>query len=396
MSSLSCPPSPTGHAPPDLAYPHVGDGLYLSTYLCIDPIARSNALALRPGQNISVWRRCGSRTALLKFWKLDEQLPISGRVGFSTVSEARSAIGKLLAKSGIDFDSLIGIIGTPALATFKEPARTAVPSNISSHSIAHFYSTLLHKSDAIDNGETVALILDGLPDPVEERPRGETVMSIAGIVRYGQIGFEPVAVPSGLLSCLALKSGLSVTELIELADTCSCALPVPSSPPPVLRSLRDFGAAETWLAELLQHAAAALRTGHCQPLSDPRFSARQMRLAIAVKVLRTAIFDAAVAELRKLLVRHDLTPKDCNLCIGGDLAHSVSAVALQERLGFARMWTPPCVRDDSLSIGIALKFFHETARQIQIVPQPAGCRRALRPPACRPGSANAQSGRSGQ
>ena len=146
------------------------DGFYLAAYIHIDPIAHLYNFHIRHDQNISLWKKEGTKVELVHLWELERLTGLKRHSqSFYSLQQAREFIGILLKSYDLTFDDLQEIIGTPQLDTIKNYDSTKDNDELAYHSICHLYSSLLVNTDIFNNEDIIALALDGGPDSVVDK-----------------------------------------------------------------------------------------------------------------------------------------------------------------------------------------------------------------------------------
>ena len=143
------------------------DGFYLSTYLHIDEISHIMKFHIRHDENITLWEKDGNHIRLVHVWELER---VSGlkkcNRSFYDLEQTKNYINNLLTEYELTLDDMKEVIGTPQLDTCNNYHSLKEYPDISYHSIAHLFSSMLMDTDIFRKENILALAVDGGPDTV--------------------------------------------------------------------------------------------------------------------------------------------------------------------------------------------------------------------------------------
>lgn len=335
------------------------DGLYLATYLHIDPLSRAIGWWQRHDQNLSLWRLRGENLKLLRYWEMER---LTGQkqhfTSFSTVDEAREFVRSLLHVEGIAVGDIAGIFGTPGLDTFTEYHSLQQFPLIPYHTVCHLFSAIGITGRGMLEEDMLVLGLDGGPDRVVDGQIAYEAEYAAAVVKSGRIQTVPLSVSPGRLWYLARKRfGMQEGSLMALQTASLASFNAPTISGVDLRS---FSAILAWLEAQWQAIEVVERDASGIHLVefDRRFTIEEHRISMAIKLLHELSVAILTLEIDGLLDRFRLSPERMTLAIAGGYGLNCPANRhLLQQYCFKRFLAPPCVNDAGISLGAALYCF---------------------------------------
>lgn len=335
------------------------NGLYVSAYLHIDGLSRAIEWWQRHDQNLSLWELRDGSIKLLRYWELER---ITGQkqhsVPFQDISQGREFLRKILKDEGVELEDVVAIFGTPGLDTVQNYSSLAEFPNTPYHTVCHLFSAIgMNGCEALDD-DVLALALDGGPDRLIDSDISFENEYAAAIIKNGAIQLVPLLISPGRLWYLArerfsMKEG-SLMALQTASEARFEASPISSV------DLDSFPAILKWLEaqwdaiEVVEYDTSGISVRDI----DLRFTERENRISMAVKVLHDLSIAIVVRSVDALIAMSNLIPERTTLAIAGGFGLNCPTNRyLLERYRFKKFLAPPCVNDAGISLGAALYFF---------------------------------------
>jgi hypothetical protein len=332
------------------------DGYYLSTYLNPAGMHRIVHVRLRHDNNISLWRKEGTRVELVKHWELER---VTGqkmhRTPFLSLDDEVAFINGLLAPHGLCLDDMVEVWGTPELATSDNYHLVRELPKLAFHSVAHLYSAIMLDSDVFFDGTIIGLAVDRGPDKVLDRELKDRWFA-GCVVRKGKADFFHVESP-GPLYCEArdrfhMREGSLMALATATKASGRCDLQG------LLAGHRFDG------RDAVEQSQRVFDELHRQVREtfavDPDFTEEESLISATMKEVQA--FSVAVMErnIDRILSRHAIDPATAHLALAGGYALNCPTNShLLTRYGFRGLLAPPSVGDDGQSVGIGLAAFHK-------------------------------------
>lgn len=340
------------------------DGYYLSTYLHIDPLANTLKFRIRHDQNMSLWKKEGEQIKLIHYWELErtERLKQYSR-SFFTEQDAVCLINNLLHPYGLKINDMVEVWGTPQLQTCEDYHSVLEFPEVSYHSIAHLFSSILSDTDIFEHENIVALSLDGGPDTViDEKTYQRNFYSGAVFKKGCMVDIFPVVSPGFLWSYLRRRYHLREGSLMALGSASKSALLNYNASYPRLSNSTALYKAESFIKELGDYteALSSADIGRKINCFDTRFSEEENKISAVVKIVQSKSMEMIERELGRILEQYSLNPEDTYLAMsGGYVLNCPTNSYLMRRFRFKGFLAPPCVNDSGISLGMALYAFYK-------------------------------------
>ncbi|MGA5691431.1 carbamoyltransferase C-terminal domain-containing protein [Cytobacillus pseudoceanisediminis] len=352
------------------------NGYYLSTYLHIDPLyhyiqsidgEEKSLVCKRHDQNIALFYKDNNSINLVKYWELER---ISGikehKKAFKSVDHAISVIEKLLFEIGLCLEDINEIWGTPLLQTEDSFHSYDEYPDISYHSIAHLFSTILMDTSKFRNENIIGLAVDGSPDNLLERD-GEYYYA-GCVVKQGKVDVFPVISPGNLWTISKFRYGLREGSLMALASASKSEVKIDLNHQvlPLYGKMNDQ-ITEEYLnvldTKINNHEAlVSIQQGEntSSIVYDYRFSEEENLTSMKMKVIQDMSIQIMEQNINSIIKDYDIDPTQTYLALSGGYALNCPTNSyLVEKYNFKGFIAPPAVSDCGLSLGMGLYAFYK-------------------------------------
>ena len=336
------------------------NGYYLSTYLHIDSLANFCGAPLRHDQNMSLWRLLDDKLDLVHYWEL-ERITGMKRHSRSLFSreEAVTLVASLLEEHGLQLEDMVAIWGTPHLATANCSVNEEA-AQLSYHSIAHLFSTLLTDTDVFFGEDILGLAVDAGPDSVVDQ-NAFKAWYCGCYSHQGNIRVFPVESPGCLWMWAKHRFGMEEGSLMALASASMSTSYLPTEDAHCI----------DWESPSLADAVLTTLTSRIESLSrsdigvlfngyDPRFTERENIISMVMKHVQMMSINIMERDIDAILKKFDADPRSTHLALSGGYAlNCPTNTHLMSKYGFRSLMSPPVVNDSGQSLGIALYEFYK-------------------------------------
>ncbi len=339
------------------------DGFYLSTYLHIDKISHIMKFHIRHDENITLWEKKGSYIRIIHVWELER---VSGlkkcNRSFYDVVQARNYINKLLSEYQLTLDDMKEVIGTPQLDTCNNYHSLKEYPDISYHSIAHLFSSILMDTDVFRHENIIALAVDGGPDVVVDEEVAGKFFYCSAISKQGDIQIRDACSPGFLWTYLRKKSGMQEGSLMALATACRCELIDEGQEMIKISRAEHLKDAYRYVESLFKRVKniSELDEGKIFRSYDNRFTLQENKISMIAKKVQEMSLRIMSYNIDQLLQSSALGSRDCYIAISGGYGLNCPTNSyLMEKYHFKGFLAPPCVSDTGISVGIGLYYFYK-------------------------------------
>ncbi len=337
------------------------DGLYLSVYIHIDPIAHLYDFHIRHDQNISLWKKEENKVQLIHLWELERITGLKRHHrSFYSTEQAREFIEGLLKEYNISLKDLAGIIGTPQLDTISGYDSAYDNSEIAYHSICHLYSSLMMNTKIFHNDNIIALALDGGPDTVIDKETYKKQFYAGALSIKGKVEMFPVCSPGFIWTYLRKKYNMREGSLMALATASKSELYSDEDEIVKLYNTADIKKAYKYIDSLALRAAKISKEdeGILFNEFDPNFSDEENRISMAAKIVQKMSIRILEYNIDQIIDKYNIDPKEFYVAISGGFGLNCPTNSyLMKKYHFKGFIAPPCVNDAGLSLGMALYYF---------------------------------------
>lgn len=340
----------------------MNDGLYLSTYLHIDPFANVIENYFRHDHNFSLWRVRDNSAELMCYYELERYTRIKQhKYAFDTVDNAKILINNLIKEYDISIDDISGIWGTPLLSDIdiEHIHNTNKFCAYPLHSMAHLFSGI--KSTNSDS--VLCLAIDQGPDNILKSSYDYDSHYIATVFRNGRVEY-PVSIQSPAPIWFELSEVFRLREgtLMALGSASTCEYIDTEAIIKSLSKIELYNANKLHdLKILINNLNRIVTTAQEQMFIniDPNFTIVENRISAIVKIIQKYSIGLMCENVKKLINHYNINPKDFTLSItGGYALNCPTNTFLTSFFGFKGFSSPPCVSDTGISLGYAEYLFH--------------------------------------
>lgn len=338
------------------------NGLYISAYLHIDPLANVLDNYFRHDHNFSLWRVEDDQAILIGYYELERYTRIKQhRYAFDTLQNANAFINDLIKEHSVSISEIKGIWGTPNLsnidieAIHEKSEFKAFPL----HSIAHLFSGI----KSTDSKSILCLAIDQGPDNVLRSSYEYDSHYIASVFRNGRVE-QPVRIQSPAPIWFELSEVLKLREgtLMALGSASMCNYNDSKSLLYELSHIELYNANKLQLLKrFIQHLFEIISFADDQMFNnmDARFSKKENRISAIVKVIQKHSIMVMRNNIEYLINHYNIHPEHYTLSITGGFAlNCPTNTYLVEYFGFKGFSAPPCVSDTGISLGYAEYLFY--------------------------------------
>lgn len=341
------------------------NGLYISTYLHIDPLAHAMGCSRRHDQCISLWELEKDQVRLIRHWELERY---SGQknhyLPIQNVQRARELIDYLLDEEGLDLADVVAVFGTPGLDTIADYDSSDEYSKISYHSICHIFSSLLCAGDLLLEEKILAFAVDCAPDNVVQKDAFARNYFCACISDRGKLDIFPTQSPAPLWTEASERYGMLEGSLMALASATSINFKY--TPPEIPRLMggritNNRKAAEAFMNTVEAELDDLMACN--QDVFDQRFSYSENRTSMIMKAVQRKSLDIMNTNIVEAAKRSGLNLADFYLATSGGYAlncptntHLITKYSMK---GFIAC---PAANDGGQSLGIGSYYFQRKSR----------------------------------
>jgi hypothetical protein len=346
------------------------NGYYLSVYSYISTVATVINIGLRDNQNMSLWKKEGSKIELVHYWEFERS---SGKkqhkFSFYDVNHAKKVINDLLGELNLSLDDMATVFGTPGLDTCQDYSSMDDYPDYTYHSITHLFSGLMMNTKVFYNENMIAIAADGGPDNVVDT-EGRTKYFYSGIVsRKGKIEIFPMDSPGPLWVFMKYKYSMQEGSLMALGSASKSRynLSVEDCYREMqdLKKMGDINLSYQWFERIAEKIEAVTEkdAGVLFNYFDDNFSIEENKISMIVKIIQEYSIMLMEKNVELLLRKGGLDAAETYLTVAGGYALNCPTNAyLMEKYHFKGFVAPPCVSDTGMSMGMALYYFSKNEK----------------------------------
>ncbi len=340
------------------------DGYYLSTYLYINSLAYVEKVPLRHDQNLSLWKKSGTKIELVRYWELERITGLKQHErAFYNTKQAYEVIAKLLAKCNITLNDIVEIWGTPQLDTTKDYHSLEDYPELSYHSLCHLFSALLLDSNVFYNHDMITLAVDGAPDNVIDHDIEHKNYYCGCYSRNGEIiDVFPVYSPGVLWGLARDYFREREGTLMALASACNSKLYDHSLNEVWVKEKSNVSNVVDNLMDLFKYVERITVEDEGVIFNgfDTNFTEKENKISMVMKVIQEQSHKIIEANIDYILQKYNIhTPTTYLALSGGYALNCPTNSYLMNKYHFAGFIAPPCVNDSGLSLGTALYAFYK-------------------------------------
>lgn len=344
------------------------DGFYLSTYIEIDDISNIYEFGQRHDQNISLWRKVGKSIELIHYWELER---ITGekqhRTAFYDKEHAVEVINKLLKPYKLSVDDMLEIWGTPLLDTNDDYHSLDCYPDLSYHSIAHLFSSIMLDTDIFYNENILSIALDGGPDQIVDKTATKKSFYSACYSQKGNIDVFRAASPCALWFAASNHYKLREGTLMALAYASNSKAYLPAYEPIMIYDGDNKEPFEFFrnLVERI-HCLEAKDAGVLFNGFDDRFTEEENKASMVMKVIQEMSIKIVEKNIDMIIKRYNISPKETYFSMSGGYAlNCPTNTYIMSKYEFKGFIAPTCVNDSGMSMGIALYAFYKKNKALK-------------------------------
>ncbi|MBE6049557.1 MAG: carbamoyltransferase [Clostridium sp.] len=338
------------------------DGLYLSIYTHVNPLAYLYKISLRHDHGMALWKKKNSKIELVKYWEFERKSGLKKHdLSFYSVDNAKNAVNKLLADVGVSIDDIEMIWGTPGLEKINDDERYPQEFQCPLHSLCHLFSGMMSDSNDFYNGKILALALDGGPDNVIDENAREKKFYWGAMVKHGEIEYFPVPSPGAFWSFLKIEYSLEEGSLMAIGSAANAKFANEDeflSDIPNVYEGKDFDNAFKWISNIVNKSKQLTKENILQ--YDDRFNLEENRVSMVVKVVQRASYLILDQIMKKAIYDFNIEPTDTVLSMTGGFALNCPTNSyVMEKYKFKKFATCPSVSDSGIALGLGLYEFYK-------------------------------------
>lgn len=345
------------------------DGFYLSTYLHIDEISHIMKFHIRHDENITLWEKDGNHIRLVHVWELER---VSGlkkcNRSFYDLEQTKNYINNLLTEYELTLDDMKEVIGTPQLDTCNNYHSLKEYPDISYHSIAHLFSSMLMDTDIFRKENILALAVDGGPDTVVDEEVASKSFYCSAISKQGEVEIRDACSPGFLWTYLRKKSGMQEGSLMALATACNCELIAEEQEMVKIYENKDLKNAYGYIESLFKKVENLKEPDQETMFRgyDDRFTLEENKISMIVKKVQEMSLRIIDYNINQLIQNSALDPKDCYIAISGGYGLNCPTNSyLMKKYHFKGFLALPCINDAGISIGMGLYYFYKNLPDLE-------------------------------
>ena len=335
-------------------------GYYISAYTEISPVAYFLYEGNRHDHGIALWHYDGENVALIHYWELERITGIKQhRVAFSDQEQFNAFLDKLLWQEGLEHSDIIDIWGFPDNCYNPYP-------EFSYHCMCHLFSCVLSDMQIFGNEKILACVADGGSDILGDLQNGGCVHKMQYCMAYFDVKnnrseFSEAYSPAVLWNIASMYFGLKEGTLMALASACESRLLYDIDPICVSKhvqlELDKYEQMVNFFAEVEQLTKEDIGV-RCSEF-DKRFSDRENRISMAMKVIQRMSEKLMQMNIDHALKIYGIDPKEVYLSVAGGFALNCPCnTYLMKEYEFKGFLSVPCVSDSGMALGIGLYAFY--------------------------------------
>lgn len=337
------------------------DGMYLSTYLDIDPLRHLLGHVTRHDQSIALWQKSKNHIELVHYWEMERITGIKKHYkAFYSVKDAEDFINCLLGEYGLSLEDMVEIWGTPQLEKYVEPKVPVTFPDVQKHSLYHLFSSLMTDTNLFHHDNILALAVDGSPDSISSPNFLIEGGYAGGISIKGKMDIFPVSSPGPLWNIAKKHFEIEEGSLMALGSAVKSVAYLNIQEPLRIERFEDLENAE-WLNDVIEEISSfALKDqGNKFNFFDPMFTEEENKIGMVVKVLHQMSLRMMSKNIDTIIEKFKINPSEFYLSLsGGYTLNCPTNSYLMKKYGFKGFIAPPCVSDSGLAFGIGLYEFY--------------------------------------
>lgn len=344
------------------------DGYYLSTYLHIDETASILEIAIRHDQNLSLWFKEGEHVQLVHCWELER---ISGikkyNTSFYNIAQAKELINDLLSTYNLTLNDMQEVWGTPQLESVNDYHSLFIYQQVSYHSIAHLFSTIMQNTDIFYNENIIGLAVDGAPDNVIDRNIHKKKHYAGCVVKNGEIEVFPVFSPAPLWMYASSLYKLREGTLMAIASASTSRLYRGEDDLILVDDASNINKAYEYITNIQKEVDSLTDDDAGVRFSgfDKCFSVQENKISMVMKEVQSLSIRIMEHNLDEIISRHHINPADTYLALSGGFAlNCPTNTHLMKNYKFKGFLGLPCVSDTGQSLGIGLYAFYKKMSRV--------------------------------
>lgn len=340
------------------------DGYYLSTYLEIDPVGNLFMYAQRHDQSIALWNVEGDTVTLVHYWELERRSGYKhNHLDLYSVEQCEQIIQGLLEEQGLSLSDINEIWGTPQLNKDRSYLSINDYPEYTYHGMCHLASSLFMDMDLFHEENILAFTVDGGSDSILDKEFFKRHPFFCAYKDRNKptIEFAPVYTPGLMWNYMTEYSGLLEGTLMALATASNSR---------ILFSFNDILCDNTadskyvhdelmkiinTVEELSDNDIGTKFTGY-----DPRFSERENKLSMIMKVVQDMSFRIMERNVENAVKKFHIDTTQTYLALSGGFSlNCPTNTHLMKKYKFKGFIAPPCVSDTGMAMGCGLFTFYK-------------------------------------
>ena len=344
------------------------DGFYLSAYLHIDKIAHLMKYHIRHDQNMSLWKKEGEHIELLHVWEMER---ISGlkkcKLSFYSVEQVKDVINSLLSEYSLTLEDMNAVIGTPGLDTVSDYHSLSEYPEVSYHSVAHLFSSMLSDTDIFYNENMIAIAVDGGPDTVVDEAVYSKDFYCSAISKQGKVEMFNACSPGFLWTYLRKKTHMEEGSLMALATASNSVYLKEEEEMVRIYQNGDLQKAYFYIDQIYKQvfSLTAEDKGVLFNGLDERFFEEENKISMIAKKVQAMSLRIMDDNLERLIEKSGLLPEDTYIAISGGYGLNCPTNSyLMQKYKFKGFLSLPCINDAGISVGMGLYYFYKHMERI--------------------------------
>lgn len=345
------------------------DGFYLSTYLEISEIANLFENSQRHDSNIALWHKQEDKIKLVHYWELERETGIKqNRIAFFDVKQSRDVINKLLKTHDLCLDDIVEVWGTPGLDTCKDYHSVNDYPELSYHSVAHLFSSIMLDTDKFYNENIIGLAVDGAPDTIIDKDSYKKAFYSGCVVKNGEVKLFPISSPGPLWMIASNQYKLKEGTLMALASASKSNAFITDIEIPLMRDCLEFPRMFEYFNKLNDRIQSFTEEdqGILFDSFDPSFTVEENKISMVMKIIQDVSYKIMEKNVDDIIAKHGIKPEETYLALSGGYAlNCPSNSYLMNKYKFKGFIAPPCVSDTGVSLGIGLYAFYKKMKNFK-------------------------------
>lgn len=337
------------------------NGYYLSTYVAINELSNLTNFALRGDQNISLWRVDNHNVELIHYWELER---LTGQKGhdrsFVDIKGAKRFINELLEDYDLTLEDINEVWGTPQLDTCSDYHSLEEYPEISYHSVAHLFSSLLLDTDIFYNSKILAVAVDGGPDMVVDKEKDNKDYYSGCYAEKGVIkNIFSICSPGPLWSAAKNIFDMREGTLMALQSATRCEVNDLEFVDGKAKEIVSANEVPVDLENYIKEVDKAFQEKKYHDYDDD-FSEKENKISMCMKEINKQSLKMMDETIEHSIKKFGINPAETYFAITGGYGLNCPAnTYFMHKYNFKGFIAPPCINDTGLSLGIALYAFYK-------------------------------------